>query len=220
MNNSKKYLLPALTFLLGIFLSATTQFVFAHGGDASLIHGCVRPITGLLRIIGLNDDCRNGETPLDWNIQGPPGPQGPSGSAPNLPPFICASCDLSNFGADTRFAGKDYTNAIFGPDGTNTNFSNSNFTNIFSLDPGFQDADLSNSNFTNAVIKFGHLNNANFQGSNFLNANLSEANFTEADLTGATNMDTANLTGVIWSNTTCPDGTNSDSNGGTCVGHL
>jgi hypothetical protein len=25
--------------------------------------------------------------------------------------------------------------------------------------------------------------------------------------------------GVIWNNTTCPDGTNSNNNGNTCVGH-
>ena len=30
----------------------------------------------------------------------------------------------------------------------------------------------------------------------------------------------ATLTGVHWSNTTCPDGTNSDNDGNTCVGHL
>jgi uncharacterized protein YjbI with pentapeptide repeats len=45
-------------------------------------------------------------------------------------------------------------------------------------------------------------------------ANLFDANLSGADLTGAT------LTGVIWAHTICPDGTNSDDNGGTCVGHL
>ena len=39
------------------------------------------------------------------------------------------------------------------------------------------------------------------------------------------NLTGANLTGVSWFNTTCPDGTNSNSNGGggvpsTCIGHL
>jgi hypothetical protein len=36
----------------------------------------------------------------------------------------------------------------------------------------------------------------------------------DADLTNA------DLTGVTWSHTFCPDHTNSDDNGGTCVGHL
>jgi len=35
-----------------------------------------------------------------------------------------------------------------------------------------------------------------------------------ADLTGA------DLSNVIWSNTICPDGTNSDDNGDTCVNNL
>jgi hypothetical protein len=37
---------------------------------------------------------------------------------------------------------------------------------------------------------------------------------------GATGMKPATLTGVIWNKTACPDGTNSDQDGGTCLGHL
>jgi len=33
-------------------------------------------------------------------------------------------------------------------------------------------------------------------------------------------LSTADLTGAVWINTRCPDGTNSDANGGTCIGHL
>jgi hypothetical protein len=33
-------------------------------------------------------------------------------------------------------------------------------------------------------------------------------------------MDNADLSGVIWDDTTCPDGTNSDDHGRTCCGHL
>lgn len=36
----------------------------------------------------------------------------------------------------------------------------------------------------------------------------------------ATGLNTSVLTGVIWNNTFCPDSTNSDNNGNTCVGHL
>ena len=38
--------------------------------------------------------------------------------------------------------------------------------------------------------------------------------------TGKSSTVGAVLTGVTWDNTTCPDGTNSDVNGGTCEGHL
>ena len=41
------------------------------------------------------------------------------------------------------------------------------------------------------------------------------ADLTGADLRGATGLEFA-----TWVNTICPDGTNSDNNGATCLGHL
>jgi len=49
--------------------------------------------------------------------------------------------------------------------------------------------------------------------------NLKDANLTGATLVGA-DLKGANVKGVTWSHTVCPDGTNSDANGGTCLGHL
>ena len=49
-------------------------------------------------------------------------------------------------------------------------------------------------------------------------ANLSYSDLTGADLAGA-DLAGANL-GVIWSDTTCPDGTNSNNDGDTCVNNL
>ena len=54
---------------------------------------------------------------------------------------------------------------------------------------------------------------ADLQGCNLTNRNLTSANLSGAALYGA------DLMGVTWINTTCPDGTNSDSHGGTCIGH-
>jgi uncharacterized protein YjbI with pentapeptide repeats len=51
------------------------------------------------------------------------------------------------------------------------------------------------------------------------NADLSSVDFTNTFL-GQTDFTGTTRTGVIWSNTTCPDYTNSDANGGTCEGHL
>ena len=50
-------------------------------------------------------------------------------------------------------------------------------------------------------------------------ADLTGAYLYYADLTGADLTD-ADLTAVYWYDTTCPDGTNSDDNGNTCVNNL
>ena len=90
-NVGRYYLLwlMVLVFPLG-FLPGTTWLVYAHGGDANLIHACLKP-AGKIRIVGPNDTCRKKETARDWNIQGikgdsevtgdtgPTGPQGETG---------------------------------------------------------------------------------------------------------------------------------------------
>jgi hypothetical protein len=48
---------------------------------------------------------------------------------------------------------------------------------------------------------------------------LASGDLTNANLAGST-LQGASLGGVKWSNTLCPDGTNSDAAGSTCVGHL
>jgi hypothetical protein len=91
--------------------------------------------------------------------------------------------------------------------------------------------DLSNAILAGADLSSGtdlsnaNLNKADLSGANLSFANLSGANLNHADLTGA-NLTGASTTGanfnqVIWSNTTCPDGTNSSaSTPETCAGHL
>jgi trimeric autotransporter adhesin len=54
------------------------------------------------------------------------------------------------------------------------------------------------------------------EGADLANLNLSDSNLTGADLTGA-DMTGTTLTGATWSGTTCPDGSDSDDDSGTCV---
>lgn len=87
--------------LLVVLLTASlsTWVVSAHGGDATLIHACVRMRNsdngddrddtesisrarsrlGSIRIIAADEECKKNEVALDWNIQGPAGPQGLQG---------------------------------------------------------------------------------------------------------------------------------------------
>jgi uncharacterized protein YjbI with pentapeptide repeats len=63
------------------------------------------------------------------------------------------------------------------------------------------------------------LRSASFVGADLRYARLNGVDFTNADLTGATWRRATGLASATFLNTTCPDGTNSDVNGGTCVGH-
>ncbi|MGH8583114.1 MAG: SUMF1/EgtB/PvdO family nonheme iron enzyme [Gammaproteobacteria bacterium] len=82
-----------LWIFLGVMplaLAGPAALVYAHGGDTSLVHGCVNKVTKLARIVRANAACKRGETARHWSITGPPGPigaagpQGPAGS-PDTP---------------------------------------------------------------------------------------------------------------------------------------
>jgi len=70
-----------------------------------------------------------------------------------------------------------------------------------------------------AKLKGAQLVGADLQGADLHDADLTGANLTRADLRGAT-LTGATVKDVVWSETRCPDGTLSDQNGGTCLGHL
>ena len=76
-------------------------------------------------------------------------------------------------------------------------------------------ASLIGADLTGAV-----LTGADLTGANLSSADLRGADLSTANLRGATGLQTATLTGAVWGTTTCPDGTTSDQNGGTCLGHL
>ena len=80
-------------------------------------------------------------------------------------------------------------------------------------------ANLSGVNLFNANLSYSLLRYANLQNANLSNADLNEAILREADMTGA-DLSNADLTGIYWYDTICPDGTNSDDNGDTCVNNL
>ena len=74
------------------------------------------------------------------------------------------------------------------------------------------------------LTAYPNLQGANLSGCNLSGADLSGALLQFSDLSGANLQDDdlsgANLNGMLYANTTCPDGTNSDAHGGTCEGHL
>ena len=80
-------------------------------------------------------------------------------------------------------------------------------------------ANLTAADLSAADLAGQDLLDTNLSDANLTNANLSSANFTGANLAGATATGT-NFTSAVWSNTTCPDGTNSNNDSGTCVNNL
>ena len=101
------------------------------------------------------------------------------------------------------------------------NFSGANFSGqtldslIIKSSPYPGSGSIDNANFSNVTFTGeGRLSGLSANDTNFSSAHFNGTNLEE------TNLSTANLTGVTWSNTTCPDGTNSDSHGNTCIGHL
>jgi len=106
--------------------------------------------------------------------------------------------DNANFGAGTNLA---ITNCVA---------NNVSFRNVSLQETTFENCDFTNANFAGADLYEAYLGTGNtFDGVNFTNVNLEYADFGSASLVGA-----------IWSNTTCPDSTNSNDNGNTCIGHL
>jgi uncharacterized protein YjbI with pentapeptide repeats len=80
----------------------------------------------------------------------------------------------------------------------------------------YSDAVIAFSDLVSADFAGDSLNSAILYGSDLANGDLQGADLTGANLDGV-DLSGTNLSGVTWSNTLCPDGSNSDSDSGTCV---
>jgi uncharacterized protein YjbI with pentapeptide repeats len=87
------------------------------------------------------------------------------------------------------------------------------FTEGYLLGPGIapQGPDGYGANLTGGELAGVDLTDANLTLAYLSDADLTDANLTDADIYGTTFSAGTTVTGVIWSNTTCPDGTNSDA---------
>jgi uncharacterized protein YjbI with pentapeptide repeats len=132
--------------------------------------------------------------------------------------LVGPSADLRNAqlaNADLRQAQLMYAQIAYGT------LAGSNLANSDLRGADARGADLHGTDFTTATLMWSNLSWANLSNANLTGANLSGAvlagvNFNGANLTGA-DLTNADLTGVNWQNTICPDGTNSDAHGQTCM---
>jgi uncharacterized protein YjbI with pentapeptide repeats len=102
---------------------------------------------------------------------------------------------------------------------TNANLNYADLTGADLYDANLTSANLESANLTHADLYGANLTGADLYGVNLTSAALYDANLTNANLFSATGGTTTDVTTVIWNNTTCPDSTNSNNDGHTCVGH-
>lgn len=228
-----KYLvITAISFAAGIMSWTIISSVFAQTTNSNAIHACVG--TGIInkgniRIISPDETCQNDENSLNWQQYPKPGTEFHfflSASGANDTDyfkgkdFVKAHIESSQF-ENTDFSGTNFSRAFIANNTfTKVNFTNAKISNARQFSEKFYDSNLSGLNAKNAIIGAG----TEFYNVNFTNANLTEADFSgtifyDSDLTGASTTGT-DFTNVTWSNTICPDGTNSDTNINTCEGHL
>lgn len=172
---------------------------------------------------------------------GQPGQPGQSATGTGLPFFCSYPCYLTQYADKMR--GKDFS----GAQSFQANFVNADLTGVIFKGALFISARFDNANLTNSDFSDIHdipgwdvAKNNKFIGANLTNANFSKSSFTSSDFsntnlqntnlsnavlkndkfTGAQNMSTANISGTVWDNVICPDGSNSNNNGSTCANHF
>ena len=99
------------------------------------------------------------------------------------------------------------------------NFSGANISSADIYDVTFMSGDLQGVDFSYTDFFNVNIISTNLQGVDFRSAFLHNVDFVDSDLNGA-DLTVLFHQGVTWANTICPDGTNSDDNGGTCWNNI
>lgn len=117
--------------------------------------------------------------------------------------------------SDDTLTGLDLAGADF--DNTNLagfDLTGSDLSNAILISGNLDGTDLAKVNLAGGSIDDSTLVSALFTRANLTNGALADDNLTDADFSKA------KTTGVNWVNSTCPDGTTADADGGTCANDL
>lgn len=99
-------------------------------------------------------------------------------------------------------------------------FDDANLSNAVWRDGAANGASFDGGDLHRIDLRGTDLRSASFVGTDLRYARLNGVDLSNADLSGANWRSATGLSSATFSNTTCPDGTNSDTNAGkTCVGH-
>jgi hypothetical protein len=132
--------------------------------------------------------------------------------------------DVSLAGLD--LAGADFWGAkLEGENFTGADLAGALFGGNTQAQADLSSAIFSGANLTGATLDGTYLYTTTFNGANLTDASFAGAtlifvNFSDANLTGSDLNQADLLQSPSWSDTICPDGTNSDSDGNTCADNL
>jgi len=198
--------------------SVTYQACLSSKGALSKVSSSVTPT------------CPSTSTLISWNSQGATGAPGAPGAtgatgATGASGAIANTC-TSPPGPNLNFSTCDLTNfqwpfvILTGDNMVSTNLWHAYLANAHLDQANLTNADLITANLTNADLTSADLTNADLSGANLGGASLNFANLTNALLGNAKNFSFAHLAFVTWNNTTCPDGSISNSHTpNSCIGH-
>ncbi len=121
--------------------------------------------------------------------------------------------------AQGAIAPDTYSDYLVGPYANLTGASLyfANLTHVDLYGANLTDVGLGYATLEYTILEYANLTGADLIGTDLTGAFLNDANLTDAILTGATMSGVVGATTATWSSTTCPDGTNSDNDGDTCV---
>ena len=222
----RKFFLIVLGVALGLLVVTETESA-AGRKKKNAIRGCVNKFSGSVRIVKYPRQCRWWETYFNLNMQeglqgsadpqGPVGPQGPAGpQGPEGPPgpagpqgpqgpqgepghlYLADQICLDG----TFVIGFDENGDILCSEAESN-------VSIDCPDKLVRDADLHNCDLSGLDLRNADLSGADLSGAKLNNAILNgailtDANLTEADLCNAV-LTSADVGGVIWDLSVCPD---------------
>jgi len=206
------------TIAKGVSLTANAPFTYAaatdsftatwNWGDGSSTTGTVSASGGSGNVTGAHAYAAAGSYTVTLSVTNSYGYTGTSQFT------VAVSPKTTNTFKGANLSGLNYSNANL----SGVDISGANVQNVTFNDANLQGTNFAGDNASGASFQNADLTNANLSGANFQRTNLTGANLTGANLKGS-NFKNATVTNVTWSNTICPDNTNSNNDGLTCIGH-
>ena len=213
----------------GVMSFGAGAVIAAGASGSSVTYQACLSSTGALSKVSssVTPKCPSASTLISWNSQGATGAPGAPGAtgATGASGAIANTC-TSPPGPNLNFSTCDLTNfqwpfvILTGDNMVSTNLWHAYLVNAHLDQANLTNADLITANLTNADLTSADLTNADLGGAYLGGASLNFANLTNALLGNAKNFSFAHLAFVTWNNTTCPDGSISNSHTpNSCIGH-